>query len=630
MRCTRFPLMWFVMIALCTGLFAQGDDAKDDLLGAVRRDDRGAVRAMLMAGVDPNTRDAIGATALMHASAFGSLDSLRVLLDGGADLNASSAGGATALMWATADAGKVRLLLDRGASVGARTKDGTTPLVAAARRGNVDVMRQLIARGADSKSDAAERAELLRIAYGEHPETRELLANAGVDLKGLAQSGFPNLASYSMSNTTALEALLNMGASANPRGRFPLLAVAAFQGYPSAARLLLEHGANPNARGQRDVTPLMMAAGATHPDPTIVRLLIDKGADITALDQAGRSALDWGLLQGESEVTRVLRAAETPATSLPPPPAPVQTPRTTRAALTAAIARLQPISPVLYENRKCIACHHQPLPLIAMSLASARGIPVDRDAMAHPSRSIIDVWNSRRDDLMIGREVAGGANELTYGLLSLVEAGVPPNSATDAAVANLLAIQHVDGSWVFLDTRPPQADNSLIHFTAMAIRGLDVYGSPALRDEIKNRMARARDFLRRAPPASTQDEAFKLLGLVWSGGSSAEIAAQGGRVTALQRPDGGWAQMPAMASDAYATGEALYALRVSGMPSASAAYQRGVSYLLRTQLDDGTWFVRSRAFGFQPYFESGFPHGIDQFISASATAWAVIALVHAL
>ena len=88
--------------------------------------------------------------------------------------------------------------------------------------------------------------------------------------------------------------------------------------------------------------------------------------------------------------------------------------------------------------------------------------------------------------------------------------------------------------------------------------------------------------------------------------------------------------MPAMASDAYATGEALYALRVSGMPPASAVYQRGVTYLLRTQLDDGTWFVRSRAFGFQPYFESGFPHGIDQFISASATAWAAIALAHAL
>jgi hypothetical protein len=47
-------------------------------------------------------------------------------------------------------------------------------------------------------------------------------------------------------------------------------------------------------------------------------------------------------------------------------------------------------------------------------------------------------------------------------------------------------------------------------------------------------------------------------------------------------------------------------------------------------LDDGTWHVRSRAIGFQPYFETGFPHRRDQFISAAATAWAVMALTHLL
>ena len=490
-------------------------------------------------------------------------------------------------------------------------------------------MRQLIAGGANPKSDAAERGELLESPTASTPK-RVSCWPMPESISRASRNRVPRTSRAIPCRTPPRSRLAEHGSQCESERPIP---DAGRRGLPgisvrgsTAARAWCQSERQRAAR--RDTAH--DGRGGTHPDPTIVRLLIDKGADITARDQAGRSALDWGLLQGENEVTRVLRAAETPATSLPPPPAPVQTPRTTRAALTAAIARLQPISPVLYENRKCIACHHQPLPLIAMSLASARGIPVDRDAMAHPSRSIIDVWNSRRDDLMIGREVAGGANELTYGLLALAEAGIPPNSATDAAVANLLAIQHVDGSWVFLDTRPPQADNSLIHFTAMAVRGLDVYGPPALRDEIKNRMARARDFLRKALPASTQDEAFKLLGLVWSGGSSAEIAAQGGRVTALQRPDGGWAQMPAMASDAYATGEALYALRVSGMPQASDAYQRGVTYLLRTQLDDGTWFVRSRAFGFQPYFESGFPHGIDQFISASATAWAAIALAHAL
>jgi hypothetical protein len=42
---------------------------------------------------------------------------------------------------------------------------------------------------------------------------------------------------------------------------------------------------------------------------------------------------------------------------------------------------------------------------------------------------------------------------------------------------------------------------------------------------------------------------------------------------------------------------------------------------------DGSWHVKTRAFGFQPYFESGFPHGNDQWISMAATAWSALALM---
>jgi hypothetical protein len=164
----------------------------------------------------------------------------------------------------------------------------------------------------------------------------------------------------------------------------------------------------------------------------------------------------------------------------------------------------------------------------------------------------------------------------------------------------------------------------------MAVRALDVYAPPGLRQEIAARRQRALAFLRTASPASTQDEAFKLLGLVWSGVAAPQIAAQAKRVAGLQRLDGGWAQLPLMRADAYATGQALYALRASGMVPRDRVYQRGVASLLRTQLEDGTWLVRSRAFGFQPYFESGFPHGVDQFISAAATAWAAMALSNAV
>ena len=60
-----------------------------------------------------------------------------------------------------------------------------------------------------------------------------------------------------------------------------------------------------------------------------------------------------------------------------------------------------------------------------------------------------------------------------------------------------------------------------------------------------------------------------------------------------------------------------------------AAYQRGARFLLNTQLEDGSWYVKNRSLAFQPYFESDFPHGHDQWISAAATNWAVMALAPA-
>ena len=86
--------------------------------------------------------------------------------------------------------------------------------------------------------------------------------------------------------------------------------------------------------------------------------------------------------------------------------------------------------------------------------------------------------------------------------------------------------------------------------------------------------------------------------------------------------------MAALQSDAYATGQALVALRESRVVKVSdAAYQRGIRYLLNSQLADGSWYVRTRAPAIQPYFDSDFPHGPDQFISAAATNWAAMALI---
>ena len=66
------------------------------------------------------------------------------------------------------------------------------------------------------------------------------------------------------------------------------------------------------------------------------------------------------------------------------------------------------------------------------------------------------------------------------------------------------------------------------------------------------------------------------------------------------------------------------------MAPSNPVYRRGVDYLLRAQQEDGTWHVITRALTFQPYFESGFPYGHDQWISQAGTAMATMALTFAV
>ena len=151
-------------------------------------------------------------------------------------------------------------------------------------------------------------------------------------------------------------------------------------------------------------------------------------------------------------------------------------------------------------------------------------------------------------------------------------------------------------------------------------------GEPA---EYTRAIERARQWLSSAKGDVTEERAFRLLGLTWAEAGEVELKAAARDLLSLQRSDGGWSQEPLLASDAYATGEAVTALRESGMAAADdPAVRRAVEFLLRTQLRDGSWYVNSRSVPIQAYFESGFPHGADQWISAAGTAWAVRALAN--
>jgi ankyrin repeat protein len=615
--------------------------ADDSLLEALRVNNTAAVARLVQSRTDANARDESGATALMYASIYGSMAEMRLLIDRGADVNAANTLGSTALMWAAYDSDRVALLLERGASVNARTRNNNTALLVATRYGNVAAMRLLIGRGANLKSDAI--ALTTEAHMQGSAEVEQVLADAGLPTRDPATLTkiLSSVGAQAVIQMGFTERVLTRGAAVPDDNvgirtfNAPLIGYAALAMGPSTVRLVLDRGANPNARGTRGITALMMAAAAPEPDPQIVRVLLDKGADVSARDEDGRTALDWALLQGETPVAQALRKAGAVVMAPPSPaPTPVAVPRTTRAAVEAALARLQPVGPRFVEGAKCVSCHHESLPAMAVVAAQAHGATIDASLAGHSDETTMRLWGPSREQLLLGRitgiPIGGFTGSAAYGLLSLAEERTPGNLLTDALALGLAAQQQPDGSWNVGDIRPPLFDASAIHYTALVIRSLDVYMPPGRRAEATARIARGQQFLVKAVPERTQDEAFKLLGLVWSKAPAADVQRQLERVLKLQRGDGGWGQRPTMDSDAYQTGQVLFALHESGLDVKSGPYQNGVRHLLRTQLADGTWFVQSRGFPFQVYFETGFPHGPSQFISAAATSWAALALAYAM
>ena len=220
------------------------------------------------------------------------------------------------------------------------------------------------------------------------------------------------------------------------------------------------------------------------------------------------------------------------------------------------------------------------------------------------------------------------ATSMGWELFDFANNGVPRDEYTDATIHYLKAMQTPEGNWLALESRRPPMNAGSYQAAALAIYALKNYGPVAEKADTGKAIARAALWLEAAKPTTTQDQAFQLLGLVWSNAKPGSIAAAVKALTATQRPDGGWSQLPTMGSDAYATGQALYALSVAGkMPVGDPVYASGVKYLLHTQAADGSWHVKTRSIWLQPYFESGFPYGHDQWISAAGTSWATMALV---
>jgi ankyrin repeat protein len=204
-----------------------------ELLDALRDAKLAVSRKLIAGGASLNATDDFGCSPLMYAALYGDARLVRLLLEHGANPNHANNAGATALMWAVPDKAKVRLLLAKGANVNVRSKiTGLTPvLIAAGRPGAGDVVRLLLAHGADLKAHS----------------------NDGV---------------------TALHRAVSSG----DRRIF---------------RLVLDGGADVNARGPWKNTALMEAVAQGN--AYMAKALIKRGADTKARDAEGSTALTSAL-----------------------------------------------------------------------------------------------------------------------------------------------------------------------------------------------------------------------------------------------------------------------------------------------------------------------------------------------
>ncbi len=326
------------------------------------------VAALLAAGADANAALPSGETVLMTASRTGSAEAVRLLASHGADLHArEQARGQTALMWAVAQQHPdvVEALVAVGADVHARSaprprrihtrtagfnpvgvidivQGSNTPILFAARQGNLDAARHLVAAGADvNDTGASGTSALVVAAHSGHTALALFLLEQGAD-PNAAEAGYSALHAATLrGDETLAAALLARAADPNApvtrgspgRRNSPdyvlehdvvgatAFWLAAHFAEPGIVRTLADHGAEPQVVMDDGTTPLMAAVAARRrrepglaPNPAederlvleAARAAVDAGVEVNAADTAGNTALHTAASRRLDSVVQLL------------------------------------------------------------------------------------------------------------------------------------------------------------------------------------------------------------------------------------------------------------------------------------------------------------------------------------
>ena len=282
-------------------------------------------------------------------------------------------------------------------------------------------------------------------------------------------------------------------------------------------------------------------------------------------------------------------------------------------------------------DHSCVSCHHASLSVWALNEAVRRNFSVDETFLADTTKWIAESGDGKTSQPRPPAAPKALNTKALYHALALASSPKPNDFARQGLQRMLTTLredQLPDGSWsAWPETRPPMFGDSNEDMTALATLTLTAAseideGSSAL----KSPRDQGIDWLARTI-SNGDSQAIALRLVIWqkTGRSNEEIGTYAAQLKSRQNDDGGWSQAPSMPSDAWATGQTLYALAHAGLNLNDPIVVRGHLFLIQTQREDGSWPMSSR-----PAKPGDKPSNNLTPIIGAGSAWAVIGLVRSL
>ncbi len=282
-----------------------------------------------------------------------------------------------------------------------------------------------------------------------------------------------------------------------------------------------------------------------------------------------------------------------------------------RAAAEKALPLIQKSAGSFSTKAACFSCHHQTLPILALSTAQARGLRVE--GLEALKKTALEELDPAPKAALPG-SCSGSDARPAWGLWTLELLGQGPGPASNDLGRRLA-------------TRLLQAPLP-VHESALALRALSKYRVAANHPGVSEWARKELEELSLPRSKNSLEKAARILALYQAGRLTHDVAED---LVREQRGDGGWSPTPLDGSEPGATAYVLASLHAAGaLKSSDPVYRKGLGFLIATQKPDGSWHTRSSARPRHPGLDSGFPYNRDAVASLMTSCWALSVLADGL